>query len=159
MFFGFPRVTRAGGAQAGTQFGTLPALRNSIATLLSRRARKQAEILKEVHKRSGDRIEGYNEVLVYADKKFFSSKLDIHPIPTDLRAGVFEQGRLAPSRGGQLLNWNRQFPIADVLCFRSRTYIALERTFYRSVSTRSLHPSARSSLIPMHDLQRSGRLA
>jgi hypothetical protein len=59
---------------------TLAELRNRIAHFYPDENGKQAEILNEVHGRSKDLIEGYNEALRYADGKFFGDKLDVHLI-------------------------------------------------------------------------------
>ncbi|MFT3940287.1 hypothetical protein [Rhodopseudomonas sp.] len=71
---------RLGALKPELNFGTPAELRNRIAHFNPDESAKQAEILYEVHIRSKDLIEGYNEALRYADRKFFGSKLDLHPI-------------------------------------------------------------------------------
>lgn len=73
-------MERLGALKPELNFGTLAELRNRIAHFYPDESAKQAEILNEVHGRSKDLIEGYNEALRYADRKFFASKLDLHPI-------------------------------------------------------------------------------
>lgn len=43
-------------------------------------AGRQAEILNEVHGRSGDLIEGYDSILAYADEKFFARAVGLKPV-------------------------------------------------------------------------------
>ena len=73
-------MERLGALKPEMNFGTLAELRNRIAHFYPDENAKQAEILNEVHGRSKDLIEGYNEALRYADRKFFGNKLDVHPI-------------------------------------------------------------------------------
>jgi hypothetical protein len=73
-------MERLGALKPELHFGTLAELRNRIAHFYPDESAKQAEILNEVHGRSKDLIEGYNEALRYADQKFFGNKLDLHPI-------------------------------------------------------------------------------
>ncbi|MDO9429520.1 MAG: hypothetical protein Q7T93_22190 [Methylobacterium sp.] len=61
-------------------FGTLAELRNRIAHHYPDDAGRQAEILNEVHGRSGDLIEGYDSILAYADEKFFARAVGLKPV-------------------------------------------------------------------------------
>jgi hypothetical protein len=73
-------MERLGALKPELKFGTLAELRNRIAHFYPDENAKQAEILNEVHGRTKDLIEGYNEALQYADRKFFGNKLDVHPV-------------------------------------------------------------------------------
>jgi len=77
-------MERLGALKPELRFGTLVELRNRIAHFYPDEAEKQAQILNEVHKRSRDLIEAYNEAMVYADKRYFGSQLDLHPIPVTM---------------------------------------------------------------------------
>jgi hypothetical protein len=73
-------MERLGALKPELNFGTLAELRNRIAHFYPDENAKQAEILNEVHSRTKDLVEGYNEALQYADRKFFAKKLDVHPV-------------------------------------------------------------------------------
>jgi hypothetical protein len=81
-------MEKLGALKPELEFGTLAELRNRIAHHYPDDNAKQAEILNEVFNRSLDLLDGFNTALTYADRKLFGSKLDIHPVGSDLMAGL-----------------------------------------------------------------------
>lgn len=79
-------MEKLGALKPELNFGTLAELRNRIAHHYPDDNAKQAEILNEVFSRSCDLLEGFNTALTYADRKLFGSKLDLHPVGSDLAA-------------------------------------------------------------------------
>jgi len=58
-------------------FATIAELRNRLAHLYPDDSTKQSEILNQAYARSSDLLQIHDDVLGYADQKFFASKLDL----------------------------------------------------------------------------------
>ncbi len=58
-------------------FGSIAELRNRLAHLYPDDSAKQAEILNQAYERSSDLLQIHDDLLAYADQKFFAAKLGL----------------------------------------------------------------------------------
>ena len=68
-------LEKAGALDPAMEFGNIAELRNRLAHVYPDDPEKQAAILNETYKRALDLIQVFNDLVTYADVKFFASTL------------------------------------------------------------------------------------